>query len=101
MGKMIEKIALERNHTITGILDINDSWDSICKENIDVAIDFTTPNSVMNNIKTCLDKNIPLVVGTTGWYDNIEKVKTFQITCSIQESKNYGKGKRWCFFVFA
>ncbi|MBQ9253791.1 MAG: 4-hydroxy-tetrahydrodipicolinate reductase [Bacteroidales bacterium] len=76
MGKMTEKIALERNHTIAGILDINDSWDSICKENIDVAIDFTTPNSVMNNIKTCLDKNIPLVVGTTGWYNNIEKVRT-------------------------
>ena len=75
MGKMIETIALERGHQIAGIVDINDSLHDIDAKNIDVAIDFTTPDSVLNNIDICLNKNIPLVVGTTGWYDNLEAIK--------------------------
>lgn len=75
MGKMIEQIAKERGHQIAGVVDINDSLDSVSKEDVDVAIDFTIPSSVMNNIHTCLDKDIPLVVGTTGWYDNLPMVQ--------------------------
>ncbi len=68
MGKAIEKIAVERNHTIThrvsslNISDIND----FNKKNIDVVIEFTTPDSVYNNIKYCLKKKLNVVSGTTG-----------------------------------
>ena len=77
MGKEIEAIALKRNHTI--VLKIN-------KENIgtiteadlkkaDVIIEFSTPNSVLENIKKCITAQVPVVVGTTGWYDNFEEIK--------------------------
>src|SRR5690606_37312105 len=41
----------------------------------DVAIDFSTPNSVLENINLCLVANVPLIVGTTGWYEHLEDVK--------------------------
>lgn len=75
MGKMIEQIAKERGHQIAGVVDINDSLENVSKEDVDVAIDFTIPSSIMNNIKICLDKDIPLVVGTTGWYDNLSEIQ--------------------------
>ena len=75
MGRMIECIAKERKHNITGIIDINDSWDDVKKENVDVAIEFSTPNSAVDNIKECIRRNIPIVVGTTGWYDYLPQVE--------------------------
>ena len=71
MGKIVEKIALERGHTISFILKTND-----CKINkdVDVAIDFSTPNSAFDNIIKCLSNNIKIISGTTGWLDKIEQV---------------------------
>jgi len=43
--------------------------------NADVAIDFSTPSAVLDNFKICLDKGVPVVVGTTGWYSHLPTVK--------------------------
>ncbi len=75
MGKMIEQLVKERNHNIAGVIDKDDSFDSIKNKSIDVAIEFTTPNSAFDNIKTCIENHIPVVVGTTGWYDRLNEVK--------------------------
>jgi 4-hydroxy-tetrahydrodipicolinate reductase len=74
MGKQIEKICLERNHQISGIANENNEVENAIS-NADVAIEFTNPDSVLSNIEKCLVKNIPIVVGTTGWYDKITEVK--------------------------
>lgn len=81
MGKEIEKIALELGHTI--ILKIDNPADlekniSLLKKT-DIAIDFSTPQSVINNIYKCFEFNIPVVVGTTGWYEKFEEIKNFVI----------------------
>lgn len=75
MGREIESTALQRGHKIAGIIDLNDSFDKINPQNIDVAIEFTTPSSAINNFNECFKRNIPLVCGTTGWYDELEKVR--------------------------
>jgi 4-hydroxy-tetrahydrodipicolinate reductase len=75
MGKMIERLAKEKGHNIACIIDKDDSWDKVNDKKIDVAIDFSTPKSVMSNIDSCFKRHIPLVVGTTGWYDNIPMIK--------------------------
>lgn len=78
MGKEIEKIALNRKHEIVLKVDEN-NHNSITKEQLaaaDVAIEFSTPHTVIQNIYKCFNANLPIVVGTTGWYDNFEKVKT-------------------------
>ena len=77
MGKEIEDIALQRNHTI--VLKITNQNKQLITEadlqKADVAIEFSTPQTVLTNIETCFNANLPIVVGTTGWYDNFEEIK--------------------------
>ena len=79
MGKMVEEIALLRNHNIINIIDKDDSWDKIDSKEIDVAIDFSTPYTVVDNIVACFNLNIPIVVGTTGWYGRLNELKELAI----------------------
>ncbi len=72
MGKVIEEIALSRGHEIVLRKDNHDTFEGI--ENADVAIDFSVPSAAVLNITTALEKNIPIISGTTGWleeYDNM------------------------------
>ncbi|GGW31042.1 4-hydroxy-tetrahydrodipicolinate reductase [Arenibacter certesii] len=70
MGKMIEQIALNRNHNIVAKIDVDTT--EINFSEIDVAIDFSMPNAAFNNIKMCMVNNIPLICGTTGWLEDYE-----------------------------
>ncbi|MDD2635679.1 MAG: 4-hydroxy-tetrahydrodipicolinate reductase [Bacteroidales bacterium] len=69
MGKAIEKIAIQRNHQVTVIIDFENKESVVnqLKNNVDVAIEFTTPDSAKNNIFDCASASIPIVSGTTGW----------------------------------
>ena len=83
MGKAIEKFAQSKGHSIELIIDSKEDWDNnITKlSQIDVAIDFSTPNNIIENIHHCFKNNIPIVVGTTGWYQYAEELKQ---TCQSQ-----------------
>jgi 4-hydroxy-tetrahydrodipicolinate reductase len=77
MGKIIEKIATDRKHEIVLKIDFN-NLPELTVENLqkaDVAIEFSTPATVLNNIGLCFKAGIPVVVGTTGWYDQLPMVK--------------------------
>jgi len=77
MGKMIEAIALERNHEIVLKIDQYNTHE-LTHQNLkqaDVAIEFSTPDTVLQNIQLCLDAKVPLIVGTTGWYGSLQKIK--------------------------
>lgn len=67
MGKVIERIALERGHEIVLRKSSADSYDGL--EKADVAIDFSVPDSAVSNISACFATNIPVVSGTTGWLE--------------------------------
>tara|TARA_R110002051_G_scaffold8755_1_gene35945 strand:+ start:43973 stop:44674 length:702 start_codon:yes stop_codon:yes gene_type:complete len=67
MGQMIEQIALSRGHEIVAKIDEN--TDSINFSTMDVAIDFSMPEAAFGNITKCLNNNIPIICGTTGWLD--------------------------------
>ena len=74
MGKMVEKIAISKGHSINQIIDSpNDEIDG----NADVAIIFSTPESAVLNIVKCFEKKLPVVCGTTGWLNDIEKIKKY------------------------
>ncbi|NDW10840.1 4-hydroxy-tetrahydrodipicolinate reductase [Dysgonomonas sp. 520] len=77
MGKTIEQIALQRGHSISIIIDENnkEDFDSPIFKDSDVAIEFTAPSSALANYMKCFEANVPVVSGTTGWLDNIDKVK--------------------------
>ena len=72
MGKVIEKIALERNHEIVLRKSSSNTFDGL--QNADVAIDFSLPNVAVENISTCLNNGIPVVSGTTGWLEEYDKM---------------------------
>ena len=72
MGKVIERIALERGHEIVLKKSSASTFDGI--ENADVAIDFSIPDVAVENISICLEKGIPVVSGTTGWLDDYQKI---------------------------
>jgi 4-hydroxy-tetrahydrodipicolinate reductase len=77
MGHEIESIAIERGHRIALIIDKTNQAD-LNTENlskIDVAIEFTTPETAFENVKTCLLAGKPVVCGTTGWLNNLDEAK--------------------------
>lgn len=67
MGKVIEGIALKRNHVIVGKIDPVSGLNFDFKTPVDVAIEFTTPESALANVRLCLQNKIPVLSGTTGW----------------------------------
>ena len=74
MGKMVEKIAKSKGHSINQVIDSpNDEIDV----NSDVAIIFSTPESAYLNIIKCLEKKVPVVCGTNGWLNDLEKIKKY------------------------
>lgn len=77
MGHEIEKIALDRGHKIVAIIDVNNvaDFDSPTFKSADVAIEFSTPDSAINNYRKCFEANVPVVAGTTGWLDHMDEVK--------------------------
>lgn len=74
MGKAIEKIALNKSHEISFRIDKNSisDLDKISKENTDVIIEFTGPESAFHNLERLLPTGIPIVSGSTGWTDKLE-----------------------------
>ena len=78
MGKEIEKAAKERNHNVPVIIDVNNKQELNTQtlSNLDVAIEFTTPDSAFENYKVCFDANVPVVSGTTGWLERMDELKS-------------------------
>jgi 4-hydroxy-tetrahydrodipicolinate reductase len=77
MGKIIEKIATGRKHEIVLKIDF-DNQHELTAENLqkaDAVIEFSTPATVLGNIQHCFDADVPVVVGTTGWYDELPQIK--------------------------
>jgi 4-hydroxy-tetrahydrodipicolinate reductase len=80
MGRMIERLALERNISVGPKLDEfnNANSEAITSENfrgVDVAIDFSTPSTVVANIERIAALGVNLVIGTTGWQEQMDHVR--------------------------
>lgn len=71
MGKMIERIALQRGHSISAKIDVDTL--NIDFTDMDVAIDFSMPSAAFENIKGCLENGVPVISGTTGWLDRYDE----------------------------
>lgn len=72
MGKVIERIALERGHEIVLKKDESNTYDGL--STADVAIDFSVPTAAVDNISNCFHANVPVVSGTTGWLEHYEEM---------------------------
>lgn len=72
MGKVIERIALERGHEIVLKKDESNTYDGLSIA--DVAIDFSIPTAAVDNISNCFHANVPVVSGTTGWLEHYDEM---------------------------
>ncbi len=96
MGHEIENAAYEKGDEIHAIVDNEQEWNSKIPllKSAEVAIEFSTPHTVISNIKKCLDIGIPVVVGTTGWYAQMDEVKKYCQKCngSLLYASNFSIG---------
>lgn len=99
MGRMIERLAVERGMTVSTRLDEfnNAAFEGIHAANfndVDVAIDFSIPSVVVGNIERIAELGVNLVVGTTGWQQHIPHVKSVIERCGtgLVWSPNYSVG---------
>lgn len=78
MGHTIEKIAIERGHTISHAINIDNQQEIslVSAASTDVAIEFSEPGSAFENVSHCLKNGVPVVCGTTGWLDKLPEIKT-------------------------
>ena len=74
MGRAIEKAAVDRGHRI--VLKVGSANAGASPEGADVAIEFSRPDQAIDNMRLCLENGVPVVVGTTGWYDRMTEVRS-------------------------
>jgi len=103
MGHEIESVAVSRNHQIVLVIE-KDNLADLTVENLtkaDVAIEFSTPTTVFQNIKICLEAGIPTVAGTTGWYDKLDEAKRIMLqnNGTMFHASNYSVGVNLYFRV--
>jgi 4-hydroxy-tetrahydrodipicolinate reductase len=96
MGHEIESVAIERGHTIKQIIDIGNPGDlnPVSFKEIDIAIEFSSPDSAFENIVKCLEMKKPVVSGTTGWLKNYDLAADICIknSTSFIHSSNFSVG---------
>lgn len=78
MGQAIEKIAQKRGHEIVSIIDVNnqDDFNSEAFRCAEVAIEFTSPQTAVENYRKAWKAGVPVVSGTTGWTEILPELKT-------------------------
>jgi 4-hydroxy-tetrahydrodipicolinate reductase len=77
MGKLLERFAQERGHEICITIDADNASDIRSErfKEADVAIEFSVPHAVLEHIYNAFEADVPIVVGTTGWYDDLTAVE--------------------------
>ncbi|MBC7383809.1 MAG: 4-hydroxy-tetrahydrodipicolinate reductase [Bacteroidia bacterium] len=96
MGIAIEKVAMAKRHEIVYKVNHGNSYDfmPVSLKNVDVAIDFSMPTAAVDNILKCFEARVPIVIGTTGWYDQFDEISNRCISegQSMVYSSNFSVG---------
>lgn len=76
MGKMVAEVCEQQHYQIVATLDTTDDWKQLVNISLEntVVIDFSMPSVAVDNLFRCFDLKVPVVTGTTGWYDRLNEV---------------------------
>lgn len=74
MGRIVEQMAIKRGHSIAGKIDVHNS-DELDRATADVAIEFSHPDAAFDNVRRCIERDIPVVCGTTGWLSRKSEIE--------------------------
>lgn len=99
MGKAIEAAAVARGHEI--VLRVTGANAGALPANADVVIEFSTPDQAKANMELCLEHGVPVVVGTTGWYDHLNTIRkrVGEVNGSLLWASNFSIGVNLFFRV--
>ena len=101
MGHEIEAAALEQGETIAATFDIGNPVDEASLAGVDVCIEFSTPQTVLQNIRIALGAKKDIVVGTTGWYDRLPEIRPLVRDSGLLYSPNFSIGVNMMFRLVA
>lgn len=101
MGKEIEKVLLERGHQVSHKITSKDHIEQIDFTDTDVVIEFSTPHAAKKNIEFCINHQLPIVVGTTAWYEYFNEIESLvkQKNGSLLYATNFSLGVNLFFAV--
>jgi 4-hydroxy-tetrahydrodipicolinate reductase len=76
LNTLIDTLATKKGHEVVARISpsLGATLNDIPRDT-DVVIDCSTPSVIMDNIRFYAENNFRVVIGTTGWYDQIETVK--------------------------
>ena len=96
MGHAVEAEAAARHHEIVSIIDTDnlEEIDRLSPNAVDVVIEFTRPENALRNYMALLEREVPIVTGTTGWYDHMDEVaaKVDELQGSFLFASNFSIG---------
>jgi 4-hydroxy-tetrahydrodipicolinate reductase len=95
MGREIDAIGREQGETIERIFDSRQPLQAEALKNIDVCIEFSTPDAVLSNIQTAIQAKCDIVVGTTGWYQHLPELKTAVKDSGLLYAANFSLGMNY------
>jgi 4-hydroxy-tetrahydrodipicolinate reductase len=106
-GALVEDVARERGHTVDVLSSVqNPSASALTPErlrNIDVVLDFTNPEAVLENMRGCIRNGARMVVGTTGWYKHLDEIRknVESSQCGLLYGSNFSIGVNFFFEIAA
>ena len=97
MGHEIEKVLIERGHTVALKIDVGNRDSLFTKEafeGVDVAIEFTSPATAYDNIAKCLEMGVAVLSGSTGWIERKAEIDALcqRVGGAFFYSSNYSLG---------
>ena len=96
MGKAIEALGKDQGHEFPLIIDVNNQGDLNRGrlEEVDVAIEFTIPDSAPYNVRRCIEFGVPVVCGTTGWNEKFQEMSDYcrKLQGAMFYASNYSIG---------
>ncbi len=101
MGREIESIARQQGEVVSKVFDIGNPVTARDLSGVDVCIDFSTPDAVMDNIRAAVDAKTDIVVGTTGWHGRLPEVREMVRHSGLLYSANFSLGMNIFFRIVA
>jgi 4-hydroxy-tetrahydrodipicolinate reductase len=99
MGQEIDAIAREQGDVIAEVFEVDNPVRAEALAEIDVCIDFSTPEAAVANIRAAAEAERDIVVGTTGWSDHLPELKKLVRNSGLLHSSNFSLGMNYFFRV--
>jgi 4-hydroxy-tetrahydrodipicolinate reductase len=101
MGREIEAAARAQGDTIAEVFDVDRLPSAVALRDVDVCIEFSTPQTAVENIRVALEARKDIVVGTTGWYDRLPEIRSEVKESGLIYSSNFSLGVNIYFRIVA